>query len=114
MYSWLKNLVFPLRTTLVTFVVTSAVIVILLTIGAIGYPSYSSARKSFRHLWEDLAKQVAQTGMGKMLNYFDGAPITLRFIDGLDIEEELDVKELEMLLDICYRALKENPEFVSV
>lgn len=110
----IKNLTFPLRSTLVGSVIVSAGLAITLTLGFIGYPAYTKAKNAIKDIWKDLAIQVSQTAKEEVLRYFQSAPITLRFIEGLVEEEDLGVENLEMLLDICYRAIKENPDFVSV
>ncbi len=110
----LKDLTFPLRSTLVGSVIVSAGLAITLTLGFIGYPAYTKAKNAIKDLWKDLAIQVSQTATEEVLRYFQSAPITLRFIEGLVEEEQLGVENLETIFDICYRALKENPDFVTV
>lgn len=109
-----KELAFPLRFTLVTTVVLSACIVIAITIGAMGLPAYIKVKHSFRSLWKDLSKQVSQTATHEVLSFFQSAPITLKFIEGLVQEKTLKLESKEGTFDICYRALKENPSFTAV
>jgi len=109
-----QNLTFSLRTTLVAAVIMSAALAIVLTVGVIGIPAYQKTTASVRGLWGDLAKQVAQTATEQIQSYFQTAPATLRLIEGLVEEDELHVLSVEMLLDICYRALQANPQFVTV
>lgn len=113
-FGWLKNLSFPLRPTLVGSVVASAGISIAITVGAIGYPAYKKATYSIRSLWADLAKQVAQTATEEIVGFFDSAPTTLRFIEGMAFEQGLNIENIEFVLDVCYRAMKENPDFAAV
>lgn len=113
-FGWIKNLTFPLRATLVGSVVASAGISIAITVGAIGYPAYRKATQSIRGLWAELAKQVAQTSTEEIVSFFDSAPTTLRFIEGMAFEQGLNVENVEFVLDICYRAMKENPDFAAV
>jgi hypothetical protein len=49
-----------------------------------------------------------------MLRYFQNGPITLKVIEGLVQEKQLKIENLETIVDICYRTLKENPEFLTV
>lgn len=114
MHRWVKRLTFPLRTALVTAVVASATLVLILAVGSIGVPAYSKVKNVIRELWKDLARQAAEAATDEVLKYFQGAPIALRFIDGLVQERELGLNALETILDICYRALKENTDFVTV
>jgi adenylate cyclase len=109
-----RNLTFSLRTTLVSAVITASALAIALTVGVIGIPAYNKTKASVRALWADLAKQVSLTATEQILSYFQTAPVTLQIIEGLVEEEELNVSNLEMILDICYRALKANPQFVTV
>lgn len=109
-----RHVTFTLRTTLVTAVVISTALAIALTLGMIAWPAYNKARQAIRHLWEDVAKQVAENATSQTLDYFQNAPVALRMIEGLVEEESLNVVDLEMIFDICYRSIKENPSFASV
>ncbi len=110
----IKHLTFPLRTALVTAVVTSATLVIVLAIGSIGVPAYWQAKKAVQGLWEDLAKEASESATSQVLRYFQSAPVTLRFISDLADTGHLQITNLETQLDVCYRALKENPDFMSL
>jgi adenylate cyclase len=103
-----------LRATLVTAVIASAGLAIALSVGAIGVPAYTKAKGAVRELWQDLSRQVAQTAAAQTLSYFQSAPITVRLIDGLVAEGRLAAEGTDMLLDVCYRTLKENPDFMAV
>jgi hypothetical protein len=109
-----KNLTFPLRATLVTAVIVSAALAIALSIGFMGVPMYLKAKKSVLGLWEDLAKQVALTATGQILDYFQDAPIALATIQGFIEGGELKSQELNVNFNICHRAILQNPQFVTV
>lgn len=114
MRQMLKRLTFPLRVTLVSAVIAAASLVIAIGVGSIGIPAFSKAKTAIRNLWADIAKQVAETSTQKVVRYFQSAPITLRFITGLIEEKQLGLGDLETVLDICYRAIKANPDFMTV
>lgn len=109
-----KNLTFPLRATLVTAVIASAALAIALSIGFMGVPMYLKAKKSVLGLWEDLAKQVALTATGQILDYFQSAPVALATIEGFIEGGEIQSQDLDVNLDICYRAILQNPQFAAV
>lgn len=109
-----KHLTFPLRSTLVTSVAIAGAIMFVVALGSIGIPAYSKAKRAIQLLWEDIAKQVALTATQEVLRYFQNAPVTLKFISGLVEEGRLGLISQEMFFDICYQALKENPNFMTV
>ena len=109
-----KDFTFPLRATLVSAVVLSATLSTFFTVGIVGIPSYYSAKKASQNLWMDLAKQSALTGEEQILRYFQSAPTSLKMVTGLIEEEALKINTRENIFDICYRTLKENPEFTTV
>jgi adenylate cyclase len=105
---------FPLRTTLVVSVMTTALIIILMIFVVVGLPAYGKAKNAIRNLWQDIAEQVAFSASEQMLRYFQNGPITLKVIEGLVQEKQLQIDNLETIFDICYRTLRENPEFLTV
>jgi len=112
--SYLKNVTFPLRATLVTSVVLSALLMVVLIFGLVGFPVYLDVKNRVRDLWKDLARQDANIAAEQVINYFSSAPITLKTIEGLVEEKALNLSATEQILDICYRSLKENSNFTSV
>lgn len=109
-----KHVRFTLRSTLVTAVVLATSLGIALTVGVIGLPAYTKAKTAIRNLWSDVAKEVSLTASEQIVNYFQKAPISMRMIEGLVEEESLNATDMETILDICYRSLKENRPFVTV
>lgn len=109
-----RDLTFSLRATLVSTVILSLFFAIFLTVGVMGVPAYFKTRKALKDLWKNYSSQVAQTATEEVLSYFQSAPIMLKFINSLTEEEAITQDSLEKTFDICYSALKENPEFVSV
>ncbi len=105
---------FPLRTTLVVAVITTALIVMGILLGWVGIPAYHAAKREVRDLWKNIAEQVAGHATEQVLSYFQNAPITLKVIEGLVEEKQLKIGEFETIMDICYRTLKENSTFVAV
>lgn len=105
---------YPLRTTLVFAVLTTAFFVIAILLASSGFPAYFRTKNSFKLLWEDLAKQVSETATEQTLKYFQNAPITTKVIAGLVEENQLSPDHFEAIFDICYRILKANPNFVDV
>ncbi len=105
---------YPLRTTLVVAVMMTATTVIAILFLGSGLPAYAKTKKAFRLLWTDIAVQVAQNATEQLLRYFQNAPIALKMIQGLVEEKQLSLATPESIFDICYRVLKENPDFVSV
>lgn len=101
---------FPLRTTLVVSVILTALIVVLICIGIVGIPAYTKAKNEIRSLWEDVARLVALNAREEVARYFESAPTTLKMIEGLVEEGQVQTDNLESILDICYQVLKENPE----
>lgn len=104
---------FPLRTTLVISVLTTAFIIVLICLGIAGYPAYSKAKKEIYTLWEKIGDQAALNAKEAVVAYFENAPATLKMVEGLVAEEQLLLSSSEAIFDICYRMLKENPEFVT-
>lgn len=109
-----RQITFTLRFTLVVAVVLATSLGIALTIGVMGLPAYGKAKLAVRNLWKDLAKQAATAATEQIINYFQKAPISLRMIQGLVEEGNLDATDLETILDICYRSIKENSSFINV
>lgn len=105
---------FPLRTTLVGAVLISASFAVALTLGMIGIPAYHRAKEAMKALWQLVAQEVAQSATAQVLQYFERAPISLRMVEGLVEEEQLTIVETEAIFDVCYRTLKENPNFATV
>lgn len=105
---------FPLRTTLVVAVLSTALLVMAIVFGAVGIPAYGKAKKEIGALWNDIAEQVALNATEQMLRYFQNGPITLKVIEGFVEEKQLVLDSNEAIFDICYRTLKENPAFATV
>lgn len=105
---------YPLRTTLVIAVLTTAFFVIAILLASSGFPAYFRTKKAFKLLWEDLAKQVSETATEQTLKYFQAAPISTKMIEGLVQERQLTPDHFEAIFDICYQVLKANPNFVEV
>jgi len=105
---------FPLRTTLVVAVMTTAIVIMAIIFGTVGVPAYGKAKKIIRNLWEDISEQVALNATEQVLRYFQSGPITLKVIQGLFDEKQLKIDNLETIFDVCYRTLKGNPDFLTV
>ncbi|MBX7067178.1 MAG: hypothetical protein K1X28_08105 [Parachlamydiales bacterium] len=105
---------YPLRTTLVVAVLTTAVFMIAIIVISSGLPAYFRTEKTFKLLWQDLAIQVSENATEQTLKYFQDAPITTKVIEGLVEESQLTPDNFETIFDICYRVLKANPNFVNV
>lgn len=105
---------FPLRTTLVAAVMATALVSIAIIFGAVGVPAYGKAKNAIRELWKDIAEQVAFSATEQMLRYFESGPITLKVIEGLVEEKQLQIDNFETIFDVCHRTLKEDPDFLTV
>lgn len=105
---------YPLRTTLVIAVLTTAFFVIAILFMSSGLPAYFRTKKDFKLLWEAIAKQVSENTTEQTLKYFQNAPSTMKMITGLVEESLLIPDNFETIFDVCCKALIANPNFVSV
>ncbi len=105
---------YPLRTSLVIAVIATALTIVLILCLGSGVSAYAKTRTTFRLLWIDIAKGVSDSASEKVINFFQNGPIALKMIEGLVVEEQLSLNSYESIFDICHRALKENPQFMTV
>ncbi|MCX6995368.1 MAG: hypothetical protein NTY13_06150 [Chlamydiae bacterium] len=106
----IKNLLWPLRPTLVT----SIVAIIFFTILAIGLPSYFSIRTAVDALWENTAEQIAASTKEVSSRYLSTAKPAAAILRDLSLQGTLDLKNKKQLLEFTRAIMESYQDFTWV